>query len=292
MSKPPRRYQTPRAFRQALESRISAMAKSHGELQRLRRLVAFDRLLGRLFSDESRSPWIVKGGYGLEVRYGIKARTTKDVDLALPNTGSLTTNVEEVIQRVRDDLQEAAARDIGDFFQINIAEPQQEFDAPPEGGARFPVEVRLDYRVFAKFHLDVGIGDIIVEEPEWISGEDYLSFAGIPAARFQIIPVAQQFAEKIHSYTLPRARGSNSRVKDLVDLILILDQSPPDPASVKSAIEATFQRRATHLVPDFLAGPPATWASSYTAMATGLSLTQTTVESAVSHLNEYWKTIF
>lgn len=271
---------------------MGGMVKTHAELQRLRRLISFDRLLARLFSDESRSPWIVKGGYGLEVRYGIKARTTKDIDLGLPNIGSRSGDPDKVIQELREELQEAAARDIGDYFEIRIAEPQKEFDAPPGGGARFPVEVRLDYRVFAKFHLDVGIGDFIVDEPDWTRGEDYLSFAGIPPARIRIIPVAQQFAEKIHSYTLPRASRPNSRVKDLIDLVLILEQSPPDQVRVRSAIEATFERRSTHPVPAFLSAAPATWTSSYTAMAVELNLTVTTVEGAVSRLNDYWRTIF
>jgi hypothetical protein len=270
---------------------MSAMARTHAELQRLRRLVAFDRLLARLFFDETRSPWIVKGGYGLEVRYGMKARTTKDVDLTLPIKSSVSGNPETATQELREEIQEAAAREIGDFFEANIGASQQEFGAPPEGGARFPVEVRLDYRIFAKFHLDVGVGDVIVGEPDWINGEDYLSFAGIPPAKFRIIPIAQQFAEKIHSYTLPRAR-SNSRVKDLVDLVLILEQSPPGPLPVRSAVEATFQRRSTHPVPVVIPAPPTTWASSYTAMAAELNLTQTTVEGAVSRLNGYWKTIF
>lgn len=289
--KPPRNYETPGSLRQALESRINARATTQAELNRLRRLVAFDRLLARLFVDQS-SPWIVKGGYGLEVRYGIKARTTKDVDLALTEVGLRPDNPAGIIQKLWDDLQEAAAQDIGDHFVINIAVPRQEFDAPPGGGARFPVEVLLDRRVFTKFHLDVGIGDVILDRAEWTNGEDYLSFASIPPARFRIIPLAQQFAEKVHSYTLPRKGGMNSRVKDLVDLTLILDQGPPDRESVKSAIEATFHRRATHDVPNSVSPAPTTWASSYTAMARELDLTQTTIESAVSQLNRYWKTIF
>lgn len=291
MNKPPRIYESARALRQAIESRMSAMASTHAELQRLRRLISFDRLLARLFSDDTTSPWIVKGGYGLEVRYGMKARTTKDVDLTLPIKRPVSGNRDAAIQELREELQEAAARDIGDFFEINIGASQQEFDAPPEGGARFPVEVRLDHRIFAKFHLDVGVGDVIVGEPDWTNGEDYLSFAGIPPARFRIIPIAQQFAEKVHSYTLPRAR-SNSRVKDLVDLVLILEQSAPEPIPVRSAIEATFERRSTHAVPIFISAPPTTWASSYTALAAEVNLTQTTIESAVARLNDYWKTIF
>lgn len=77
-------YKTARALRQAIESRFNAKVTSNAHVQRLRRLVSFDRLLARLFAATD-STWLVKGGYGLEVRYGMKARTTKDVDLSLPS---------------------------------------------------------------------------------------------------------------------------------------------------------------------------------------------------------------
>jgi hypothetical protein len=221
----------------------------------------------------------------------MKARTTKDVDLTLIESPR-ADRPEEMIRKLREELQEAAARDLGDHFGVNIGAPQQEFDAPPGGGARFLVEVFLDRRVFAKFHLDVGIGDVILDDPEWTSGEDHLSFASIPAARFRIMPLPQQFAEKVHAYTLPRRSGVNTRVKDVADLILILDQGIPDPGTVKSAIEATFQHRATHPLPDCFPEAPATWAASYAAIARELELTQATIEGAVLRLNGYWKTIF
>ena len=193
---------------------------------------------------------------------------------------------------MREDLQEAAARDLGDHFVIHIGAPQQEFDAPPGGGARFPAEVLLDRRIFAKFHLDVGIGDIALGSPEWTNGEEFFGFAGISPARFRILPIAQQFAEKVHSYTLPRKSGINSRVKDLVDLVLILDKDAPSHESVKPAIEATFIHRGTHEIPVTIPSAPPTWTSSFTAMAKQVNISETTVEGAVARVNHYWKGVF
>ena len=293
MTKPPRSYQSASALRTALEERLKLRSLDRNEdLNRLRRLVAFDRLLARLFADQEELPWIVKGGFGLEVRYKMEARTTKDIDLTLAESHKLTREPTGGIAAVFDALQEAAARDIGDYFTASIGQPQQEFDAPPQGGARFQVEVRLDNRPFAKFHLDVGIGDTMVEQPEWKTNDEFLSFAGIPPARILIIPIAQQVAEKFHSYTLPRLQSANSRVKDLVDLVLIIDRECPEPTVARSAIEATFQRRSTHSIPEKLPYPPETWASSYTAMAQEVGLHQTTSEAAVDRLNDYWKTLF
>jgi hypothetical protein len=48
---------------------------------RLRRQVSFDRLLARLFREEP-APWVLKGGYALELRFKA-ARSTLDIDLTV-----------------------------------------------------------------------------------------------------------------------------------------------------------------------------------------------------------------
>ena len=49
---------------------------------------------------------------------------------------------------------------MGDFFVFLIGEPTMDLDAAPYGGARYPIEALLDGRTFAKFHLDIGVGDV------------------------------------------------------------------------------------------------------------------------------------
>ncbi|HZB87300.1 MAG TPA: hypothetical protein VE291_01460 [Terracidiphilus sp.] len=46
------------------------------DINRLRRQVSFDRLLARLFRDDT-APWALKGGYALELRFK-SARSTID----------------------------------------------------------------------------------------------------------------------------------------------------------------------------------------------------------------------
>ena len=85
-----KRYATAAAFRRALEDRLKDIAGKEGvDLQRLRRQVAFDRLLARLFQvgQPLALPWVLKGGYAMELR--IKAaRTTKDIDLTMRSVSS------------------------------------------------------------------------------------------------------------------------------------------------------------------------------------------------------------
>jgi hypothetical protein len=76
------RYQTPQALRRALEDRLLALVRREGgDINRLRRQTAFDRLLCRLFR-EANAPWLLKGGYAMELRIQA-ARTTRDIDLAI-----------------------------------------------------------------------------------------------------------------------------------------------------------------------------------------------------------------
>ncbi|MGH2515555.1 MAG: nucleotidyl transferase AbiEii/AbiGii toxin family protein, partial [Ktedonobacterales bacterium] len=253
------RYQTARAFRAALEERLKQTARTQRlDLMRLRRQVAFDRLLARLFAAPD-APWLLKGGYTFELRLGGKARATKDLDLSVPDPGKLAIGDNEPLLDtnaiILDRLREVVAVNLDDGFEFRIGAPMVDLDAAPYGGARYPVEVRLDNRTFATFHLDVGVGDSIATPPEWLTGQDLLGFAGIPPARAAALSREQQFAEKIHAYTLPRGKRTNTRVKDLADLVLLIELGFPDAERVRHALRATFERRQTHRLPRSLDVP-------------------------------------
>jgi nucleotidyltransferase AbiEii toxin of type IV toxin-antitoxin system len=266
----PKRYATAAAFRRALEDRLQDIAgKESVDLQRLRRQVPFDRLLARLFqaAQPRALPWVLKGGYAMELR--IKAaRTTKDIDLTMRSASSSGEKKDDKKNlAVLEKLQEAAAFSGDDFFVYTIGEPIADLDAAPYGGARFPVEVRLDGRVFVGFHLDVGIGDAVMEPLEVIEGRDWVGFAGIASPSLYMIPREQQFAEKLHAYTLPRQGATNSRVRDLVDMVLLIQSGTLDRNKVTEAIRVTFERRKSHSMSGTLPAPPSDWQKPYEALA-------------------------
>ena len=251
----PKKYATAAAFRRALEDRLQDIAgKESLDLQRLRRQVAFDRLLARLFhaAQPRLLPWVLKGGYAMELRIKT-ARTTKDIDLTMRSVFSSGEKKDDKKNlAVLEKLQEAAAFSSDDFFIYTIGERISDLDAAPYGGARFPVEARLDGRVFVGFHLDVGIGDAVMEPLEVVEGRDWLGFAGIARPSLFMIPREQQFAEKLHAYTLPRKRAANTRVRDLVDMVLLIESATLACGKVTEAIRLTFERRKTHTLPNQL----------------------------------------
>ena len=259
----PKTYATAGAFRRALEERLKrASLTDQIDPNRLRRQVSFDRLLARLFREES-APWVLKGGYALELRFKA-ARSTVDIDLTVQRVPASASGDQNQI--VREMLQSAADISLGDWFEFAVGPASMDLTAAPYGGARYPVEARMEERTFARFHLDAGVGDVVMRPLETIVCRDWLGFAGIESSRVLMIVREQQFAEKIHAYTLPR-NAANSRVKDLVDLALLIGSGGLDKQRILEALRLTFERRGTHDLPANLVPPPADWQIPFHALA-------------------------
>jgi hypothetical protein len=280
----PREYASAEAFRRALEVRLNKAAETELiQINRLRRQVAFDRLLARLFRIDP-APWVLKGGYALELRFRM-ARATVDIDLTVQRIAAATED--DANQIARDMLRDAASFSLGDWFEYTIGPPVLDLDAAPYGVARFPVETRMGGRIFARFHLDAGIGDTVIQPVEIIECRDWLSFAGITPAQVQTISREQQFAERLHAYTLPRS-SANSRVKDLVDLARLIGSGGLSPTRVADAVHLTFKWRRTHELPPALLEPPRDWQGRFLALTEECQLKgdMDTVFSAVEEFFE------
>lgn len=212
--KPLRKYPSASAFRAALEERLKNLAIAEGvDLQRLHRQVAFDRLLCRLFANPD-CPWLLKGGYAMELRLKA-ARTTRDIDLALKQLRVPVVGWQGNESAVLEVLREAGQLEAEDFFTFVFGSATQDLDAAPYGGARFPVDARLAGRSFVKFHLDVSTGDVLSAPYDALTSRDWLGFAGVASAVFPAVSPEEQFAEKLHAYTLPRAGRENMGTRDV-----------------------------------------------------------------------------
>lgn len=280
-----RNYGSATAFKASLEAHLRKVGSERNvPLSTLQLKLVIERLLARLFH-EPNPPWLLKGGFAMDLWFRPQARTTKDVDL------SLTLGPGDSVEfsaAFREQLQEAVDFDLGDFLTYRIGTPKRELTNAPLGGARYPCEAVLVGKTYAKFHIDVGCGDVLVGAPERIVGDDLLSFAGIPPAEVLAISKPQQFAEKVHAYTFAWKDRLNTRTKDLVDLVLIIERGIPDVAEIRSALEATFSARATHSIPEKLEPPPKTWATDFPAMAIEAGLSTTDHVEAFSILDAFW----
>ena len=223
---------------------------------RLRKMVAFERFLARLVAYQP-GVWLLKGGLVLQWRLGNQARTTKDLDMLLTAP----------IQDIHGALVQAALLELGDWFRFLAQQPTEPDAHNLVGGLRFLVRALLDGRPFETFHVDIGWGDPVVEPAEELVAPPLLEFAEIRPTIVPCYPVTQHVAVKLHAYTRPRMSGASSRVKDLVDILLIGRMRTMDGAMLRKALRATFEARGTHPLPLALPDPPASWATSFRKLA-------------------------
>jgi hypothetical protein len=78
------------------------------------------------------------------------------------------------------------------FFTFIVGEVMSTLDQAPDGGARFPIDARVDGRTFVAFHVDLGVGDQLLEPLEDLVGRDWLGFAGIAPGTARAVSVEQQ----------------------------------------------------------------------------------------------------
>jgi len=274
------RYQSGGAFRRALETRLRDQSLSSGlPLVRLRKMVAFDRLLARLTQSDP-GQWIVKGGLALQLRLGARARTTKDIDLL-----SLKEPDE-----VHDLLREAAARDLGDWFTFEVGRPSSEPGGTAIGGIRYAVLSLLDGRTFERFHVDVGVGDLLVDSAEYLIMPDLLSFAEIDPIAVPCYPITQQLAEKLHAYSRPYVSGASSRMKDFIDILLLAEMGEMSGRMLTMAIEATFRGRGDRDIPRLLP-PPRAWEGGFKRLATEVGLPEHDLQSSYVRIRQFFDPI-
>ena len=275
------------AFKASLEDRLKRVAAERGvPVNALRLKLVIERLLARLFASPEPA-WLLKGGYAMELRYRPRARTTRDIDLTV-SQGPAGKTLAARLDLIRDELQSAASVDLGDYLRFIISPAQTELQGAPDGGARFPCVASLASKVYERFHIDLGFGDAVIGKPESLVGDDLLAFAEIAPARVLAVPREQQFAEKLHAYTLARGQRVNTRTKDLVDLLLLMETQPFSPTSLRQAVEKTFSRRATHPVPTALLPPPESWANEFTRMAVETRLGTVGLKEGFATLQAFW----
>lgn len=253
------RYETANAFRTALEQRLKNEAEATGvALLRLRKRVAFERFLARLTTSES-GGWVLKGAFALELRLGLRARTTKDIDLGRADDEEAAT----------EHLEAATHVDLGDFFDFEVRRTPALDAATGFHAVRYTVRADLDGRRFEQFPVDVAFSETTPIQAEPLFGANSLEFAAVAALQLPVISLEQHVSEKLHAYTgaFGRDQRESTRVKDLVDLVLIGEMAELDAKRLHQALTATFAQRARQSLPSALPLPPLSWARPYAVLA-------------------------
>lgn len=174
---------------------------------------------------------------------------------------------EEPLRLVPAQLERVARLDLGDFLRFEVAPDAQHPRLTNEGmiceGQRYRVSCSLAGKPYARpFGLDIAFADAILGEPDIVTTDDILGFAGIAPPTLRIYSLETHIAEKLHAYTMPRTRP-NSRRKDLPYIALLAGVREIEGRRLRAALEQTFASRKMQALPAWVPSPPADWAARY-----------------------------
>lgn len=275
-------YKTAVDLRRAIEARLKSDAETKGtDYGRLRRIVVFDRIAARLSASDQ--GWVLKGGTALEFRLGLRARATKDLDLVLRSTPSDGTTLREV-------LIETLAADVDrDRFVFTVGQPiDLDTDTAGNPGWRFSVDGALAGKTFTVVRVDVVLRPAELAATDRISLPGMLEFAGIRPRTIESADRSQHFAEKLHALTRDYGSRPKTRVKDLVDLILLIHDGLSPDQDLLAVVRHVYTVRATHPVPTSIPDPPPAWRNEYPALAAEATLGERDLPAALDTVRAFW----
>jgi hypothetical protein len=256
----------PAALRASLDARLISLGESRNvDPNRLRRHLTFQRLLRRLADGGG---WVLKGGYLLEARLGAAARATRDLDLARAES------IEAV--DLRSLFERDCARDVdGDGFVFTVTATHAHLRTADDGpGLHLSVTADLAGRPFATIRVHaVARPDELAGGTELVTLPPVLAATAFEDVSVPAVDLAQHAAEKLHALAHTDAHPRPStRVKDLVDLVLLLDAGVLDDARLRARLEVVFRARDGGGPPTSLPAPPEAWRPGYAEFASRLSL--------------------
>ncbi len=119
-----------------------------------------------------------------------------------------------------------------------------------------------------------------------------LAFAGIPAVEVEAVDIHRHAAEKFHGMLRDFGERENSRVRDLVDLTILLEHGLLVPEPTAAAVRSVWLERNNTEPPDDLPQLPESWPDRYQRLTAGQGIKIPPYLAAVAHLTQLWLNMF
>lgn len=193
---------------------------------------ALERILYRLSQSAHADYFLLKGALLFTIWYDMPHRTTRDADLL----GFGASDLESITQMFRD----IASVEVEDGIVFDPATVSVEEIRKDAGyaGARVLITGEIA-KARCKTQIDIGFGDAVTPGP--VHAVYPVLIEDLPAPRLRTYPVYTVISEKLHAIAL--LGMTNSRLKDYLDLWVLLDREALNANMLARAISATFLRR-------------------------------------------------
>lgn len=228
----------------SVRARLLNIAKSEGSnFNQLLVRYALERFLYRLSQSAHADRFLLKGALLFTLWYDMPHRPTRDADLL----GFGPSDLQSIGQTFRDIA--AITVDDGITFDPESVTAEDIRKEAGYAGARVVITGELA-KARCKTQIDIGFGDAVTPGP--VQSEYPVLLEDFPAPRLRTYPVYTVISEKLHAIAL--LGMTNSRVKDYLDLSVMLDRESLNMNTLAQAISATFARRGMAVPTDLPMG--------------------------------------
>ena len=228
----------------SVRARLLNIAKSEGSnFNQLLVRYALERFLYRLSQSPHADRFLLKGALLFTLWYDMPHRPTRDADLLGFGPSDLQS-----IGRTFRDIASIAVDDGISFDPESVTAEDIRKDAG-YAGARVVITGELA-KARCKTQIDIGFGDAVTPGP--VQSEYPVLLKDFPAPRLRTYPVYTVISEKLHA--IAHLGMTNSRVKDYLDLWVMLDRESLNMNTLAQAISATFTRRGMTVPTDLPMG--------------------------------------
>ena len=228
----------------SVRARLLNIAKAEGsDFNQVLVRYALERFLYRLGRSPHADRFLLKGALLFTLWYDMPHRPTRDADLL----GFGPSDLESIGQTFR----EIAAIAVEDGITFDPATVKAEEIRKDAGyvGARVVMTGELA-QARCRTQIDIGYGDAVTPGP--VQARYPVLIEDFPAPQLRTYPVYTVIAEKLHAIAL--FGMTNTRVKDYLDLWVMLDRESLDANTLAQAISATFTRRGMAVPTNFPVG--------------------------------------
>lgn len=199
-----------------------------------------ERLLYRIGKSDYSNQFLLKGALLFTLWYDIPHRPTRDMDLLGFGNNDLA-----YLKKIFSEICVISESDgiVFDIESIAAYTIKKDFEYV---GARVELFAELS-KARIKIQVDVGYGDAVTPGPV---ESDYPTLINdLPAPKINTYPIYTVIAEKLHA--IVKFGMVNSRLKDYLDLFVLLKEENIEANILAEAIQATFTRRGTE-IPEYL----------------------------------------
>lgn len=246
-----------------------------GRLARRVGVLVVSAMLDQLRDDNGDHLFVAKGGAALEMRFGARARTSKDFDAVY--RGVMKDAADEIIRSVEVEWHGFTGRVVR-VGQIDVR-------GLPVKPTRLEVKLSYKRKPFVTVPLEIA-----APEGDALRSIDSVAVSlapvGLPApATVPCLSVRYQIAQKLHACTDPLdGQLVNNRAHDLADLILLEELLDDDElGDVRTACIDIFEGRDKQPWPPALVAPPH-WAALWQRIVEDDGFPVESLEEAVARV--------